>query len=51
LTLLHEFASDLTEHWSIFMGIFVISIVLLMPNGVAGLLLKLGVRRKEAGNE
>jgi branched-chain amino acid transport system permease protein len=51
LTLFHEFASDLTEHWSIFMGIFVISIVLLMPNGVAGLLLKLGVRRKEAGNE
>jgi branched-chain amino acid transport system permease protein len=51
MVLFHDFVSELTEHWHVFMGVFVIAVVLLMPNGVAGLLLKLGARRKEAGNE
>jgi branched-chain amino acid transport system permease protein len=51
MVLFHDFVSELTEHWHMFMGAFVIAVVLLMPNGVASLLLKLGVRRKEAGNE
>jgi branched-chain amino acid transport system permease protein len=51
MVLFHDFVSELTEHWHMFMGVFVIAVVLLMPNGVASLLLKLGVRRKEAGDE
>ncbi len=39
--LLEDLLSGLTEHWLLIMGGFVIAVVLLLPNGIAGLLLKL----------
>jgi len=40
--LLEDLLSSLTEHWPLVMGGFVIGVVLLLPNGIAGLLLRLG---------
>jgi len=37
LSLLRDNFQDLTEHWHLFQGIFVIMIVLLLPNGIASL--------------
>jgi branched-chain amino acid transport system ATP-binding protein/branched-chain amino acid transport system permease protein len=38
--LLEDVLSGLTEHWLLLMGGFVIAIVLLLPDGIAGLLLR-----------
>jgi len=40
LVLLEDVLSSLTEHWLLFMGGFVIAVILLLPNGIAGLLLR-----------
>jgi branched-chain amino acid transport system permease protein len=40
LVLLEDLLSSLTEHWLLIMGGFVIAVVLLLPNGIAGLLLR-----------
>jgi branched-chain amino acid transport system permease protein len=37
--LLEDLLSGLTEHWLLIMGAFVVGVVLLLPNGIAGLLL------------
>jgi len=37
----------LAEHWQILLGFFVIAVVLLMSNGIGGLVLKVGDRIKE----
>ena len=37
----------LAEHWQILLGLFVIAVVLLMSNGIGGLVLKVGDRIKE----
>lgn len=37
--LLEDLLSDLTEHWLLIMGGFVVAVVLLLPKGIAGLLL------------
>jgi branched-chain amino acid transport system permease protein len=37
--LLEDLLSGLTEHWLLIMGGFVVAVVLLLPNGIAGLLL------------
>jgi len=38
LGILHDQAQDLTEHWHLVQGIFVILIVLFLPHGIAGVL-------------
>jgi branched-chain amino acid transport system permease protein len=38
--LMEDLLSGLTEHWLLIMGGFVIAVVLLLPNGIAGLLLR-----------
>ncbi|MDO8877936.1 MAG: branched-chain amino acid ABC transporter ATP-binding protein/permease [Pseudolabrys sp.] len=38
---LEDLLSGLTEHWLMIMGAFVVAVVLLLPNGIAGLLLRL----------
>jgi branched-chain amino acid transport system permease protein len=38
LVLLQELFSDLTKHWLLLMGAFVVAAVLLLPNGISGLL-------------
>lgn len=42
--LLEDILSGLTEHWLLLMGAFVIAVVLLLPRGIAGLLLTLADR-------
>lgn len=37
--LLEDLLSGLTEHWLLIMGAFVVAVVLILPNGIAGLLL------------
>ena len=39
--LLEDLLSDLTEHWLLLMGAFVVAVVLLLPSGIAGLLLRM----------
>lgn len=38
---LEDLLSGLTEHWLMIMGAFVVAVVLLLPNGIAGLLLRM----------
>jgi branched-chain amino acid transport system permease protein len=40
--LLHDQAQDLTEHWHLIQGIFVVAVVLFLPHGIAGLLARKG---------
>ncbi len=49
LELLRDNFQDMTEHWHLFQGIFVILVVLLLPNGIASLANLFG--RKKAGPE
>jgi len=46
LTLLQEFLGDLTRHWSLPMGLFIIAAVLALPQGLSGLRARL---RERAG--
>jgi ABC-type branched-subunit amino acid transport system ATPase component len=47
---LEDVLSSLTEHWLLLMGGFVIAVVLFLPNGLAGLLLRLtGKSRARSG--
>jgi branched-chain amino acid transport system ATP-binding protein/branched-chain amino acid transport system permease protein len=39
--LLEDLLSGLTEHWLLLMGAFVVAVVLILPDGIAGLLLHL----------
>jgi len=39
--LLEDLLSGLTEHWLMIIGGFVVTVVLLLPNGIAGLLLRM----------
>lgn len=43
--LLEDLLSGLTEHWLLIMGGLVVAVVLLLPNGIAGLLLSASGRR------
>ncbi len=43
--LLHDQFQDLTEHFNLVMGFFVIAVVLFLPDGVAGLVARLGRAR------
>jgi len=45
--LLEDLLSSLTEHWLLLMGLFVVAVVLLLPNGIAGLLLQMVVKTSE----
>lgn len=42
LVLLQDFLGDMTRHWLLPMGLFIISAVLVMPRGIAGLLQRSG---------
>ncbi|MGE5548007.1 MAG: branched-chain amino acid ABC transporter permease [Solirubrobacterales bacterium] len=42
---------SMTEHWLALMGMLVISIVLLLPKGIGGLMLQLAQRRASRGGE
>ncbi|MBI3711319.1 MAG: branched-chain amino acid ABC transporter permease [Proteobacteria bacterium] len=46
LTLLEEFVSGLTERWLVVIGAFVIAVVLLLPGGIASLLVRLRFGRR-----
>jgi branched-chain amino acid transport system permease protein len=46
--LLEDVLSSLTEHWLLILGLFVIAVVLILPNGIAGLLLKVARRADHA---
>jgi len=49
--LLEDVLSSLTEHWLLIMGAFVIAVVLLLPNGIAGLLLRVSRSGSDATPE
>jgi branched-chain amino acid transport system permease protein len=42
---LHHWFASLTPHWELPMGVVVIAMVLLLPRGIAGLLLQLAARK------
>jgi hypothetical protein len=44
LVLLHDQVQDITVHWQLVQGVFVILVVLFLPHGVAGLVARLGRR-------
>lgn len=46
LVLLEDWMAGLTDRWLLVMGMFVISMVLFLPNGIAGLLAKVGQLRR-----
>ncbi len=48
LGLLHDQVQDVTVHWQLVQGTFVILIVLFLPHGIAGLIARLA--RRDAGN-
>ncbi|WPC03431.1 branched-chain amino acid ABC transporter permease [Pseudomonas benzenivorans] len=45
---LHQLFAGLTPHWELPMGLVIIAMVLLLPRGIAGLLLQLASRRQAA---
>jgi branched-chain amino acid transport system permease protein len=48
--LLEDLLSNLTEHWLLLMGVFVVAVVLLLPNGIAGLLLRIVGKTSATGS-
>jgi len=42
LELLRDFFQDTTDHWHLYQGIFIILVVLLLPNGVASIISRVG---------
>jgi hypothetical protein len=44
--LVQELLTDLTRHWLLPMGLFIILAVLLLPNGIAGLRGQLGAVKR-----
>jgi len=54
LGLLHDQVQEITEYWLLVQGIFVILVVIFLPNGIAGLISKIQhqkINDKDAGNE
>jgi branched-chain amino acid transport system permease protein len=53
MVLLQDTMAGLTEHWQMVMGVFVVLVVVLLPQGIAGLLRRVGrlVSFKEAAGE
>ncbi|QEW23157.1 leucine/isoleucine/valine transporter permease subunit (plasmid) [Paracoccaceae bacterium] len=45
--LLEEWLGDLTEHWKLYFGIFLVLMVLFSPRGITGLLENLGLSRRQ----
>lgn len=48
LILLEDVAAALTEHWLLAMGVFIIAVVLLLPDGIAGTLMRAGALKPAA---
>jgi branched-chain amino acid transport system permease protein len=48
LGILHDQVQDVTQHWHLVQGIFVIAVVLFLPRGIAGLISGLGERLSAA---
>jgi len=48
--LLRNGLQDVTEHWLLFMGLFIVVLVLFMPGGVAGLIRRPGADRAKEGS-
>ncbi|WP_339651774.1 branched-chain amino acid ABC transporter permease [Halopseudomonas pelagia] len=48
---LHTLFSNLTKHWELPMGLVVIAIVVMLPKGIAGLLLDMGARFEKSSKE
>jgi branched-chain amino acid transport system permease protein len=48
LGLLHDQVQEVTEHWHLVQGVFVIFVVLLLPRGIAGLVARLSGRAPES---
>jgi branched-chain amino acid transport system permease protein len=48
LGILHDQVQDVTQHWHLVQGIFVIAVVLFLPRGIAGLVSGLGERLSAA---
>jgi len=48
---LHHWFASLTPHWELPMGVVVICMVLLLPRGIAGLLLQLAQRKRRKSAE
>jgi branched-chain amino acid transport system permease protein len=49
--LLEDLLSGLTEHWLLIMGAIVVAVVLLLPNGIAGLLLHMTRKRPRSESQ
>ncbi|MBS1269304.1 MAG: hypothetical protein MAG794_00253 [Gammaproteobacteria bacterium] len=52
--LLQDNFQDLTEHWILMMGFFVVAVVVFLPHGLAGLIARIGARltsRRPAGDQ
>ena len=51
LELLRSFFQDTTDHWHLYQGIFIILVVLLLPNGVASILNKISAAFNGKGDK
>jgi branched-chain amino acid transport system permease protein len=51
LVLIEDVFQGLTERWLLLVGLFVIAVVLLLPNGLAGLLERLQPKRKALADD
>jgi branched-chain amino acid transport system permease protein len=49
--LIEDVFQGLTERWLLLVGLFVIAVVVLLPNGLAGLLDRLQPRRKALADD
>ncbi len=45
MVLIEEWFQELTEHWLLLMGMFVIAVVIILPHGIAGLVTRLTARK------
>lgn len=50
MVLIEEWFQELTEHWLLLMGVFVIFVVIFLPHGVAGLVTQLTSGKKAAAD-
>lgn len=49
LGLLHDQVQEITEHWHLVQGIFIIAVVLFLPGGIAGLVARVAGRARKSG--
>ena len=51
LGFLQDFLQDTTQHWMLFLGIFIVTVVLLLPNGIAGIIRRITTGSPPVGDD